>query len=63
MGEESLRLEFQTDVWLERDLPLSPGGPWACREQGHSLASYFILLHVSICCDHLLQSIYPQSIS
>ena len=48
MGEESLRLEFQISVRLERVLLVSPGEPWACREQGQSLASYFIPLHVSI---------------
>lgn len=47
LREESLRLEFQIDVWFERDLLVSPGEPWTCREQGQSLASYFIPLSVA----------------
>lgn len=63
LREKSLRLEFQIDVWFERDLLVSPGEPCTYREQGQRLASYFIPLHVSSFCDYLHQSTYPQSIS
>lgn len=64
LRENSLRLEFQIDVQFKRDLLVSPGEPCTCREQGQSLASYFIPLHVSIFFfDYLHQSTYPQSIS
>lgn len=56
-------MELQIDVWLDRNLLVCPGGPWLRWKYGLSLSSYFIPLYLSICCECLLEMIYPQSMS